>query len=237
MSYKIDRCGLPWNPIYFMFERNCYYMYINQIAHAYSNFRLQINDLELPEGEIIGLLGENGAGKTTLMNMLSGYYEANQTFDVENFDVDNILYIPSDLEPYPFLTVSEFVTLIINHTGGIKTVEQVISELNLKGKEDTRIEELSQGMRKKLSLINLFIRDIGLLILDEPFNSIDVTYITQLKSILRAFKGKTTILISSHILDTLNDLCDSFVLLKNGKVDKIFANTGSIRELEEQFYD
>lgn len=237
MSYKIDRCGLPLNPIYFMFERNCYYMYINQIAHAYSNFRLQINDLELPEGEIIGLLGENGAGKTTLMNMLSGYYEANQTFDVENFDVDNILYIPSDLEPYPFLTVSEFVTLIINHTGGIKTVEQLISELNLKGKEDTRIEELSQGMRKKLSLINLFIRDIGLLILDEPFNSIDVTYITQLKSILRAFKGKTTILISSHILDTLNDLCDSFVLLKNGKVDKIFANTGSIRELEEQFYD
>ena len=143
-------------------------MYIKQIAHAYSNFRLQITDLKLPEGEIIGLLGENGAGKTTLMNMLSGYYEANQTFDVEDFDVDNILYIPSDLEPYPFLTVSEFVTLIINHTGGIKTAKQLISELNLKGKEDTRIEELSQGMRKKLSLISLFIRDIGLLILDEP---------------------------------------------------------------------
>lgn len=212
-------------------------MYINQIAHAYSNFRLQITDLKLPEGEIIGLLGENGAGKTTLMNMLSGYYEANQTFDVEDFDVDNILYIPSDLEPYPFLTVSEFVTLIINHTGGIKTSEQLISELNLKGKEDTRIEELSQGMRKKLSLISLFIRDIGLLILDEPFNSIDVTYITQLKSILKTFKGKTTILISSHILDTLNDLCDSFILLKNGEVAKTFANTGSIRELEEQLYD
>ena len=212
-------------------------MYINQIAHAYSNFRLQITDLKLPEGEIIGLLGENGAGKTTLMNMLSGYYEANQTFDVEDFDVDNILYIPSDLEPYPFLTVSEFVTLIINHTGGIKTAKQLISELNLKGKEDTRIEELSQGMRKKLSLISLFIRDIGLLILDEPFNSIDVTYITQLKSILKTFKGKTTILISSHILDTLNDLCDSFILLKNGEVSKTFANTGSIRELEEQLYD
>lgn len=82
------------------------------------------------------------------MNMLSEFYEANQTFDVEDFDVDNILYIPSDLEPYPFLTVSEFVTLIINHTGGIKTAEQLISELNLKRKEDTRIEELSQGMRK-----------------------------------------------------------------------------------------
>ena len=212
-------------------------MYIKQITHAYSNFRLQITDLKLPEGEIIGLLGENGAGKTTLMNMLSGFYEANQTFDVEDFDVDNILYIPSDLEPYPFLTVSEFVTLIINHTGGIKTSEQLISELNLKGKEDTRIEELSQGMRKKLSLISLFIRDIGLLILDEPFNSIDVTYITQLKSILKTFKGKTTILISSHILDTLNDLCDSFILLKNGEVAKTFANTGSIRELEEQLYD
>ena len=212
-------------------------MYIKQIAHAYSNFRLQITDLKLPEGEIIGLLGENGAGKTTLMNMLSGYYEANQTFDVVDFDVDNILYIPSDLEPYPFLTVSEFVTLIINHTGGIKTAKQLISELNLKGKEDTRIEELSQGMRKKLSLISLFIRDIGLLILDEPFNSIDVTYITQLKSILKTFKGKTTILISSHILDTLNDLCDSFILLKNGEVAKTFANTGSIRELEEQLYD
>ena len=211
---------------------------IKNISKQINKKRILNNiSFDIFEGDCVALIGPNGAGKTTLMNILSGYYEANQTFDVESFDVDNILYIPSDLEPYPFLTVSEFVTLIINHTGGIKTAEQLISELNLKGKENTRIEELSQGMRKKLSLINLFIRDIGLLILDEPFNSIDVTYIAQLKSILRAFKGKTTILISSHILDTLNDLCDSFVLLKNGEVDKTFANRGSIRELEEQFYD
>ncbi|HGR9479637.1 TPA: ATP-binding cassette domain-containing protein, partial [Streptococcus pneumoniae] len=59
-----------------IFERKCYYIYIKQISHAYSNFRLQITDLKLPEGEIIGLLGENGAGKTTLMNMLSEFYEA-----------------------------------------------------------------------------------------------------------------------------------------------------------------
>lgn len=138
-------------------------MYINQITHAYSNFRLQITNLNLPEGEMIGLLGENGAGKTTLMNILSGYYEANQTFDVESFDVDNILYIPSDLEPYPFLTVSEFVTLMIEHTGGIKTAEQLISELDLKGKEDTRIEELSQGMRKNYLLsIYLFVISVYL---------------------------------------------------------------------------
>ncbi|HHK6444206.1 TPA: ATP-binding cassette domain-containing protein, partial [Streptococcus pneumoniae] len=56
-----------------IFERKCYYIYIKQISHAYSNFRLQITDLKLPEGEIIGLLGENGAGKTTLMNMLSEF--------------------------------------------------------------------------------------------------------------------------------------------------------------------
>ena len=207
-------------------QLNFTYSIIPSYLSLYSNISITF----VPNSNAVGF-SENIYSTASLFSSLKATNASPCFFN------NNILYIPSDLEPYPFLTVSEFVTLIINHTGGIKTAEQLISELNLKRKEDTRIEELSQGMRKKLSLINLFIRDIGLLILDEPFNSIDVTYITQLKSILKTFKGKTTILISSHILDTLNDLCDSFILLKNGEVAKTFANTGSIRELEEQLYD
>ncbi|WNZ98180.1 ATP-binding cassette domain-containing protein [Streptococcus iniae] len=70
-------------------------------------------------------------------------------------------------------------------------------------KRNTQISDLSQGMTKKLSMVNIFINDYDLIILDEPFNSIDVNYIFQLKRLLLKLKKTTTIIISSHILDTL----------------------------------
>ncbi|XCY61554.1 AAA family ATPase [Streptococcus iniae] len=75
--------------------------------------------------------------------------------------------------------------------------------MQLQEKRNTQISDLSQGMTKKLSMVNIFINDYDLIILDEPFNSIDVNYIFQLKRLLLKLKKTTTIIISSHILDTL----------------------------------
>ena len=79
--------------------------------------------------------------------------------------------------------------------------------------------------------------DYSLVILDEPFNSVDVKYIYQLKKMLIELKKRTTILISSHILDTLNDICDNFVYLKNGEVIKTFSNNHDITVLERELFD
>lgn len=86
--------------------------------------------------------------------------------------------------------------------------------------------------KKKLTLIQLFNDKYDLIILDEPFNSIDVDFIINIKSILKKLKKRTTIIISSHILDTLNDICDSFIYIKEGKIKETFSNNKSIEYLE-----
>ncbi|MCH5431020.1 MULTISPECIES: ATP-binding cassette domain-containing protein [Lactococcus] len=212
-------------------------MYIKNIIHNYPEFRLNIKDINLENNRIIGLIGENGAGKTTLMNILSGLQNANELFNCEESDSDNILYVPSNIEPFDYMSVMEFVDIIRKYSKSKKSNSEILQDLELEDKKDTMVNSLSQGMKKKLTLINVFLYDYSLVILDEPFNSVDVKYIYQLKKMLIELKKRTTILISSHILDTLNDICDNFVYLKNGEVIKTFSNNHDITVLERELFD
>lgn len=214
-------------------------MYITQVIHKYSEkFELCIEKIELTPNSIIGLVGENGAGKTTLMSILAGYLkpsnECKLQYDNDNY---NILYIPSDIEIYDFLTVKEFIRLIEKYSSTTLNQDEILDFIDLKDKSDCAIDQLSLGMKKKLTLIPLFLKKYDLIILDEPFNSIDLNYIYKLKKILHNLKSETTILISSHILETLVDLCDSFVVLSNGKVVNTFVNDGNMRSVEEEIFE
>lgn len=212
-------------------------MYIKKITHNYPSFCLDVSDVEIESNKIIGLIGENGAGKTTFMNLLANIEQSNGEFSVIDYEKIDILYIPSNLEPYEYMTVNEFVEVIRKYSKTNKSNVQILEFLELQNKKNTLISGLSQGMKKKLSLINIFIHDYQLIILDEPFNSVDVKYIYQLKKMMVELKSKSTILISSHILDTLNDICDEFVYLKDGKVYKKFENAGNIDSLERELFD
>ncbi|WP_373193659.1 ATP-binding cassette domain-containing protein [Enterococcus sp. RIT-PI-f] len=212
-------------------------MYIKKITHNYPSFCLDVSDIEIESNKIIGLIGENGAGKTTFMNLLANIEQSNGEFRVIDYEKIDILYIPSNLEPYEYLTVNEFVEVIRKYSKTNKSNVQILEFLELQNKKNTLISGLSQGMKKKLSLINIFIHDYQLIILDEPFNSVDVKYIYQLKKMMVGLKSKSTILISSHILDTLNDICDEFIYLKDGKVYKKFENAGNIDSLERELFD
>lgn len=201
-------------------------MHITQIKHIYDeNFELDVKDVSLNKNKIIGLVGENGAGKTTLMSILSGYLKANKICEIE-YDCDNykIAFIPSEMKLYDFMTVKEFLGLMKKYSTTELSVEELIQILQMEGKEDCVIEELSQGMRKKMTLIPMFVKESDLVILDEPFNSVDVKYIYKLKKILQEKKKNRTLLISSHILETLVDLCDEFIVLENGKLIKKISN-------------
>ena len=193
-------------------------MIIRKINHKYKNFELDIENLEIGNNKIIGLIGENGAGKTTLMDILSRMIKANTSFDVQDYNENDILYIPSQVSPYYFLTVSEFCKIVSEYSNSNKSSGEIINTLGLTEKKDTLISDLSEGMKKKLTLINILTGDYSLIIMDEPFNSIDLKYSYEIKKLILQLKENSTILISSHILDSLIDICDEFVLLKNGKV-------------------
>lgn len=211
-------------------------MYIQRIQHSYSNFFLDINNLSINNNEIIGLVGENGSGKTTLMNILSGIMAPNENIEMDSFDSKKILYIPSHLEAYDFLTVIDFIELVLKYSNSQESSVKIIEKMGVSDKKNELIANLSQGMQKKLTFVNLFIDTYDFIILDEPFNSVDVKYIAQMKNMLKEKKVESTILISSHILDTLSDMCDSFIYLENGKVKKTFINDHDIKRLESEFY-
>ncbi len=212
---------------------------INEIIHEYSSdFCLNIQNLHIPKNKIVGLVGENGAGKTTLMSVLSGYLKANKSYNISMDQSDSrILFIPSDIKLYDFMTVEEFIRLVKKYSEIPFEEAQLLESLELTDKVKCSMDELSLGMKKKLSLLPLFIREYDLLILDEPFNSVDIGYIYKLKKLLRERKKEVTILLSSHILETLVDLCDSFILISNGTVKKTFENNGDIRQVEGEIFD
>ncbi len=160
-------------------------MELIKLIHSYGDFTLNVDNIKFEKGKIIGLIGENGAGKTTLMNAISGNLTINGEIKINGIKENDILYIPSTLTAYPFLTVSEFLDLVIKYTDTEKTKDIILDLLELKGKEKSLITNLSQGMNKKISLTPIFIRKYNLLILDEPFNSIDIKYIFELKKYIK----------------------------------------------------
>ncbi|MDU5273246.1 MAG: ABC transporter ATP-binding protein [Finegoldia magna] len=212
-------------------------MFIQKINHKYKNFELDIENLEIGNNKIIGLIGENGAGKTTLMDILSKMIKENASFDVQDYNENDILYIPSQVSPYYFLTVSEFCKIVNEYSNSNQSAGEIINTLGLTEKKDTLISELSEGMKKKLTLINILTGDYSLIIMDEPFNSIDLKYSYEIKKLILQLKENSTILISSHILDSLIDICDEFVLLKNGNVKKVFVNSKDKKQLEDEIFE
>jgi ABC-2 type transport system ATP-binding protein len=200
-------------------------MKINRIIHEFSEFTLQIENITLTDAKIIGLVGENGSGKTTFMSSLAGFFAVNGVYDVMDIAVDEVMFIPSDVGLFDMLSVYDFVELVVTHSARKSDPIAILDKLGLCEKRDTKLINLSEGMRKKLSLITLFTADYKYVLLDEPFNSIDVHYVYELKEQLKELRQMgATILISSHILDTLSDVCDEFIYIKAGKVIKQFAN-------------
>ncbi len=176
--------------------------------------------LSFKPGMVYGIVGENGAGKTTLFRCISGM-ESYSGAVTSSFDSikDHLGYLETNPVLMSYLTGWEYLKLMCS-SKNIDTElfeEQNIFDLPLDQYADT----YSTGMKKKLTLMGLLLRKNDIIILDEPFNGVDLQsnmiildIINQLKSL-----GKT-ILISSHIFSTLNEVCDTILLLSQGRIVK-----------------
>jgi len=206
-------------------------------------------NINLKKGTILGLLGPNGAGKSTFVNLLANIVKrdageifmfdepiTNRSFNYKS-DCGFVLEKPVYIEK---LTISEYLEFAGKmYKLDQKEIEQRIIELidifDLHPKIDSWIENCSKGMKKKVSIATALLHNPQLLVLDEPFSDLDLVALGRLKEIMKKAKeGGKSILIASHNIQELENVCDEFAIVKEGKI--LFQKSfGDIRkEIEEK---
>jgi ABC-2 type transport system ATP-binding protein len=197
-------------------------------------------NLQIFEGEILGLLGPNGSGKSTLLKLMLGMLKPDTGkiivygYDVtkDALNVRKITgYVPEDPRLYEFLTGMEYLDFICNVFGVNDTnlVYDYLKIFDIYEKKDEMISSYSLGMKRKLSIIAALIHKPKLLLLDEPLNGLDPKSARIFKDILFELKEKTTIIFSTHILEIAQAICDKIVILDKGQI----VSLGSLKEILE----
>ena len=182
--------------------------------------------LTLRPGTLHGLVGANGAGKTTLLHCLYGLHADYQGTVVESTGLPirpHTGLLPYEPYFYPRLTGREYVEFTLQARGralvDVSGWNQLL-ELPL----DQYAEEYSAGMKKKLALLALLVQPFRYLILDEPFNGLDLNANLLLMEILRRLcKQGVGILLTSHLLGSLTELCDELTVLADGTVRRRYV--------------
>ena len=195
-------------------------------------------DLNIQQGDIFGFIGPNGAGKTTTMRILSTLLEATRgeayidgmNVTLKGKDVRRqVGYMPDFMGVYDDLKVFEYLEFFaaafsIPRKGRKAIVEGVLELTDLQSKAAATVDSLSRGMQQRLGLARVLIHDPKVLILDEPASGLDPRARIEIRELLRELKnmGKT-IMISSHILSELEEICDHVGIIEHGHL--VFSGT------------
>lgn len=207
---------------------------IKNLKKSYGNFKaLNGLNLEIKKGEIFGFIGPNGAGKSTTMKIVAGLLSANSgEVYVDGIDAikdnkalkDKIGYMPDFFGVYDNLRAIEYLEFYASIYGIIgeearELAMDLLELVNLKDKWDANVDGLSRGMKQRLCLARCLVHNPELLILDEPASGMDPRARYEMKGILKNLRemGKT-IIVSSHILSELGEICTRIGIIKNGSI-------------------
>lgn len=212
-----------------------------QIAHINKSFGTQqvLKDvtLSIPEGQVLGLLGPNGAGKSTLMKILIGLWKADSgTVQVP----ERIGYLPENNPLYEEMYVTEYLQFMAQMTG-ISTsrdleVSMLIEKVGLTPERHKHIRELSKGYRQRVGLAQALLGDPQLLILDEPTTGLDPNQLVEIRSLIRELGKERTVILSTHIMQEVREMCDRVVILDHGEI-KADEMIDQIPDLEALFHE
>jgi gliding motility-associated transport system ATP-binding protein len=204
-------------------------------------------------GQILGFLGPNGAGKTTTMRVITGFLPATSgTVRVDGFDVfeqsaevrRRIGYLPENPPLYNDMTVPSYLRFVAKLKGlrrGDVTValERVLDICGLRQVQDRLLGHLSKGYRQRVGLAQALIHDPPVLVLDEPTLGLDPRQIIEIRSLIRTLGGQRTVVLSTHILPEVSQVCDKVVIINDGHIviEDQLVNLTRDRTLEDVFIE
>ena len=214
---------------------------IDNVCKNYKSKKALDNvSLSIKQTELFGLLGVNGAGKTTLIKILCGLTKKTSgTITINNFDLDKeidkikeiIDISPQETSVAKNLTVKENLEFFANiyNTNDANTINEIVDVFNLKEVLNQRAKTLSGGYKRRLSIAIALISKPKILFLDEPTLGLDVFARRELWNIIKKLQKNITIILTSHYLEEIENLCDRVAILSNGKLLK----TGTIEEIKQ----
>ncbi|NOZ71695.1 MAG: ATP-binding cassette domain-containing protein [Chloroflexi bacterium] len=206
---------------------------VSKLSKSYGAIRaLHEVSFKIASGEIVGLLGPNGAGKTTLMKILTGRLQPDggeariQDMDVltQRQEVQALIgYLPENAPVYNDLSVQGYLKMMaeLRQIPAEKQLERIGEAVYATGLEDmlTRpISQLSKGYRQRVGIAQAILHQPQLLILDEPTVGLDPTQIIEIRNLIRRLAQHSTILLSTHILPEVEQVCDRVIILMHGEV-------------------
>jgi ABC-2 type transport system ATP-binding protein len=187
---------------------------------------------EVQKGQIVGFLGPNGAGKTTTMRILTCFLPPTAgTANVAGYDVlqhpmevkRRIGYLPETPPLYPDMEVGEYLEFVgrlkgISRSELPRRVTDVAERCAVADVRTKLIHKLSKGYRQRVGLAQAIIHNPDVLILDEPTSGLDPKQITETRSLIKSLSGDHTIILSTHILPEVEQICEQVVIISKGKI-------------------
>lgn len=222
---------------------------IDNISKLYSKNRgLLPLSLNIKEGSITAVIGPNGAGKSTFFNILMGIHNSDtgrcllNDVSITDIPLNKTGFLPEHsflIEKLTVVQMIDYILVMKNIHVEQEQIDELLTGFNLVDYKDSVVNNLSQGMAKRLSIICATIGFPSLIVLDEPLNALDIQSVIFLKNLLyKAKQHKCHILISSHVLDFLDDLVDRIVFLNKGYVIKDFIYDGSkVEQVYRELYN
>lgn len=220
---------------------------IKKLTGGYANIPvLKDVSFEVADGEMVGLIGLNGAGKSTTIKEIIGLltpYQGEINIDGKSLSQDRegyrrkIGFIPETPSLYEELTLKEHLEVVamayeLDWERAFERAERLLGLFRLKEKLDWYPVHFSKGMKQKVMIICAFMVEPSLLIVDEPFLGLDPVAIADLIALLEEEKARgTSILMSTHVLDSAEKMCDRFVILHQGQV----RAEGDLASLQQTF--
>ena len=187
---------------------------------------------DVKDGEIVGFLGPNGAGKSTTMNMITGFIEPTSgQIIVNGNDIlkkprkakKEIGYMPETVPLYYELTPKEFVSYmaelkLVKRNERKQEVQKVLKETGLENVQNKLIRNLSRGYKQRVSMAGALVGNPDVIILDEPTVGLDPKQITEIRNLIKELGKKHTVILSSHILSEVSQICERVIIINKGKV-------------------
>jgi ABC-2 type transport system ATP-binding protein len=201
---------------------------------------------DVAPGEVVGLLGPNGSGKTTIMRVLTGFFPPTSGRAwVAGIDVSShalaarskVGYLPENAVLYPDMRVSEYLAFCadVRQLRGPERVSRLAGVTRDCGLETVRsrlIGMLSKGFRQRVGLAQALLHDPEVLILDEPTVGLDPAQIVEIRNLIAALRGRTSVLFSTHILPEASTVCERVVIIDRGRLVAEDSAEGLLRALQ-----